>query len=241
MAKDNPRWGYVRIRGELRKLGIFVGATSIKRLLLPEGLGPAPRQSPGWGEFLRTQADGILVCGFFTVESAFFKTLHVLFFIEVGSRRLHITSATRNPSTPFVTQQARNLCCEPDERETPLRFLIRDRGSKFSGAFDEVLRREGIRITRTPIRSPKANAYAERCVKTLRHGVLDWTLSLGRRHLDRVLASHEDRYNAERRHRGIELRVPERQSHVDPVGVVPKIRRRDLLGGLIHEYYPVAA
>ena len=107
----------------------------------------------------------------------------MLFFIEVGSRRLHITAATRNPDGTFVTQQARNLCFELDKRDEPARFLIRDRDSKFCGAFDEVLRCEGIRIIRTPIRSPKANAFAERCVKTLRHEILDWTLILGRRHL----------------------------------------------------------
>jgi len=241
MAKDNPRWGYVRIQGELRKLGIRVGASSIKRLLARVCLGPAPRRGPGWSEFLRTQADGILACDFFTVETAFLRTLYMLFFIEVGSRRLHVTATTRNPDGSFVTQQARNLRFESDERAEPLRFLIHDRDAKFSGSFDEVLRTEGMRIIRTPIRSPKANAFAERAVKTLRHEALDGTLILGRRHLDRVLKSYVSHYNAERPHRGIELRVPEKQSHVDPVEIVPEIKRRDLLGGLIHEYYPVAA
>jgi putative transposase len=110
MAKENPRWGYVRIQGELRKVGLRVGASSIKRLLAREGLGPAPRRGSSWSEFLRTQADGILACDFFTVETAFLRTLYVLFFIEVGSRRLHITTATRHPNGTFVTQQARNLC-----------------------------------------------------------------------------------------------------------------------------------
>ena len=109
MAKDNPRWGYVRIQGELRKLGLRLGATSIKRLLAREGLGPAPRRGSSWSEFLRAQGDGVLACDFFTVETAFLRTLYVLFFIEVGPRRLHITVATRNPDGAFVTQQARNL------------------------------------------------------------------------------------------------------------------------------------
>jgi putative transposase len=165
----------------------------------------------------------------------------VLFFIEVATRRLHITAATRNPDATFVAQQARNLCFELDERDEPVRFLIRDRDSTFSGAFDEVVRTEGIRTIRTPIRSPKANARAERCVKTLRHEVLDWTLILGRRHLDRVLASYGCHYNAPRPHRGIELRVPSSPSHIDLVMIVPEIRRRDLLGGLIREYHAVAA
>jgi transposase InsO family protein len=241
MARDNPRWGYVRIQGELRKLGIRVGASSIKGLLLRAGLGPAPRRGTSWGEFLRTQADGILACDFFTVETAFLRTLYVLFFVEVGSRRLHITTSTRHPSGSFITQQARNLCFELDEREEPLRFLIHDRDAKFCGPFDEVLRSEGMGIIRTPIRSPQANAFAERAVKTLRHEVLDWTLILGHRHLDRVLASYSSHYNAERPHRGIALRVPDKQSHVDPVAIVPEIKRRDRLGGLIHEYYSVAA
>jgi transposase InsO family protein len=242
MAKENPRWGYIRIQGELRKLGMCVGASSIKRLLAREGRGPAPRrEGPSWSEFLRAQADGILACDFFTVETAFLRTLYVLFFIELGSRRLHVTAATHNPDGTFVTQQARNLCFELDERDEPLRFLIHDRDAKFSGSFDEVLRTEGMRIIRTPIRSPKANAFAERAVKTLRHEALDWTLILNRRHLDHVLESYASHYNAERPHRGIELRVPEKQSHVDPVQIVPEIKRRDLLGGLIHEYYPVAA
>jgi putative transposase len=241
MAKDNPRWGYLRIQGELRKLGIRVGASSVKRLLAREGLGPATRRGTSWSKLLRAQADGILACDFFTVETAFLRTLYVLFFIEIGSCQLRITPATRNPDGTSVTQQARNLCCRFDERDEPLRFLIHDRDSKFSGPFDEVLRSEGIGIIRTPIRSPQANAFAERLVKTLRHEVLDWTLILGRRYLDRVLASYASHYNAERPHRGIELRVPDKQRHVEPVAIVPEIRRRDLLGGLIHEYYPVAA
>src|ERR1035437_8169679 len=241
MAKDNPRWGYLRIQGELRKLGISIGASSIKRMLAREGPGPAPRRGSSWSEFLRTQADGILACDFFTVETAFLRTLYVLFFIDVGSRRLHITTATRHPNGTFVTQQARNLCFRLDERDEPLRFLIHDRDAKFCGPFDEVLRSEGIDTIRTPMRSPRANAFAERAVKTLRHEVLDWTLILGRRHLDHVLATYARHYNAKRPHRGIALRVADKQSHVDPVETVPEIKRRDPLGGLIHEYYRVAA
>ena len=241
MAKENPRWGYMRIQGELRKLGIRVGASSIKRLLAREGLGPAPRRGPSWGEFLHSQADGIWACDFFTVKTALLKTLYVLFFIEIGSRRLHVTTATANPNGTFVTQQARNLCFTLDECAEPVRFLIHDRDAKFWGPFDEVLRTEGIRVIRTPVRSPQANAFAERAVRTLRHEVLDWTLILGRRHLDRVLTSYVRHYNAERPHRGIELRVPEKQSHVDLVEIVPKIKRHNLLGGLIHEYHAVAA
>jgi transposase InsO family protein len=214
----------------------------LRRLILIDWAAGSPAtERSKESEFLRAHADGIPACDFFTVETAFLRTLYVLFFIEVGSRRLHITAATRHPNGTFVTQQARNLCFELDERDEPLRFLIHDRDAKFCGPFDEVFCSEGIGIIRTPVRSPQANAFAERLVKTLRHEVLDWTLILGRRHLDHVLASYVRHYNAERPHRGIALRVPDKRSHVDPVAIVPQINRRDLLGGLIHEYYPVAA
>ncbi len=242
LARENPRWGCVRIQGELRKLGLRVGATTIRTLLRHQGLGPAPRSSgPSWSEFLRAQADGILACDFFTVETAFLKTLYVLFFIELGTRRVHLSGATRNPDAAWVTQQARNLCFDLDERATPVRFLIRDRDSKYTGSFDEVFRSEGAEVIQTPIRSPKANAYAERLVETLRSECLDWILVLGRGHLDRILRTYLAHYNTARPHRGIELRVPVGPSILDPAGRVPEIRRQDLLGGLIHEYEAVAA
>ena len=242
LARENSRWGCVRIQGELRKLGLRVGATTIRALLRREGLGPAPRRAgPSWSEFLRAQAEGILACDFFTVETAFLKTLYVLFFIEVGTRRVHLTGATRNPDAAWVTQQARNLCFDLDERETPVRILIRDRDSKFAGSFDEIFATEGAQVILTPIRSPKANAFAERFVETVRHECLDWILVLGRGHLDRILRTYAAHYNTARPHRGIELRVPESAWPVDPVARAPGIRRRDLLGGLIHEYEAVAA
>src|SRR5450759_4195694 len=240
MAKDNPRWGYMRIQGELRKLGIRVGASSIKRLLRHEGLGPAPRRGPSWGEFLRSQAEGIWACDFFTVETAFLKTLYVLFFIEVGSRRLHVTAATPHPNGTFVTQQARNLCFRLDERSEPVRFLIRDRDAKFSTSFDEVFRTEGMRVIRTPVRSPQANAFAERFVRSVRHEVLDLTLICGRRHLDHVLRRYAEHYNSRRPHRGLGLRTPAGAADRESVPDVPRVRRIDILGGLICEYEPAA-
>jgi hypothetical protein len=242
MAKDNPRWGYMRIQGG-RKLGIRVGASTIKRLLLREGLGPAPRRmGPSWSEFLRSQAEGILACDFFTVETMFLRTFYVLFFIEIATRKLHVTPSTRNPDAAFVTQQARNLVAfDLDARDEPVLFVIRDRDSKYTCSFDEVFRSEGARVILTPIRSPKANSFAERVVKTVRLEILDWTLILGRRHLDRVLRTYASHYNAERPHRGLELAVPENRSPIDPVNEFPEIGRRDLIGGLIREYHAVAS
>jgi transposase InsO family protein len=243
MAKDNPRWGYVRIQGECRKLGIQVGASTIKRLLLREGLGPAPRRvGPSWSEFLRSQAEGVLACDFFTIETILLRTFYVLFFIEIATRKLHVTPSTRNPDAGFVTEQARNLVAfDLDERDEPVRFLIRDRDSKYTCSFDEVLRSEGAKVILTPIRSPKANSFAERVVRTVRSELLDWTLILGRRHLDRVLRTYASHYNAGRPHRGLELAVPENPSPVAPVDDVPEIGRRDLIGGLIREYHAVAS
>jgi hypothetical protein len=179
----------MRIQGECRKLGIRVGASTIKRVLLGEGLGPAPRRmGPSWSEFLRSQAEGILACDFFTVETMFLRTFYVLFFIEIATRKLHVMPSTCNPDAAFVTQQARNLVAfDIGERDEPVRFLIRDRDSKYTCSLDEVFRSEGAKVMLTPIRSPKANSFAERVVKTLRSEILDWTLIHGRRHLDRVL------------------------------------------------------
>lgn len=177
----------MRIQGECRKLGLM-GASTIKRLLLREGLGPAPRRvGPSWSQFLHSQAEGILACDFFTVETMFLRTFYVLFFIEIVTRKLHVMPSTRNPDAAFVTQQARNLVAfDIDERDERVRFLIRDRDSKYTCSFDEVFRSEGARVILTPIRSPKANSFAERLVKTVRSEILDWTLIQGRRdHQDR--------------------------------------------------------
>ncbi len=236
LARENPRWGYVRIKGELQGLGIRVSATTIAMLLRSHGIGPAPRRGPTWSQFLKAQASGIIACDFFTVETTFLKTLYVLFFIEIGTRRVHLSVSTSSPDSVFVAQQARNLCFALDERNEPVRLLIRDRDAKFSRSFDDVFASEGIRVVRTPIRAPNANAFAERWVETLRAECLDWQLVLGPRHLDRVLRTYVKHYNRKRPHRGLQLLAPETAAPVPEAGVVPHVQRRDLLGGLIHEY-----
>jgi len=235
LARENPRWGCVRIQGELRGLGIRVGATTIRSLLRRSGLGPAPRRDgPSWSEFLRAQAEGILACDFFSVETAFLRTIYVLFFIEIGSRRVHIMGSTRNPDAGHTTQQARNLFMA-EEPPIHVRHLIRDRDAKFTRSFDAVFISEGARVISTPIRAPKANAYAERWVRTVRAEVLDLTLVLGRRHLDCILSRYASHYNSHRPHRGIGLAPPEARGADPPAPASSEIHRREVLPG-VNEY-----
>ena len=173
------------------------------------------------------------------METVWLRTLYVLFFIELGSRRVHLAGVTARPNSAWVTQQARNLAL--DGRLENVRFLIRDRDAKYSGSFDEVLRTETVQVIRTPIRAPRANAVAERWVRTIRGECLDRTLLLSRSHLERVLRRYVAHYNEQRPHRGLKLDVPV----PSPVPMRPpsssRIRRRDLLGGLVHEYHREAA
>lgn len=167
LAKENPTWGYRRIQGELKHLGISVAPSTVWEILRREGIDPAPRRAGlSWKEFLRAQASGILACDFVTVDTAFLGRLFILFFIEVETRRVHLAGVTSKPDGLWVTQQARNLVARWDS--FPFRFLIRDRDAKYSGGFDEVFRSEGTDVIRTPIRAPLANAFAERFVGTLR-------------------------------------------------------------------------
>jgi len=189
IARENPRWGCIRIQGELGKLGIRVSATKIPVLLRRHGLGPAPRRSgPTWSEFLRAQARGVLAFDFFTTETLFLRTLYVLFAIEVESRRVRLAGVTRNPDSAWVAQQGRNLSFNLAEEGQSFRFLLRDRDAKYSASFDRVFSSEGTEIIMTPVRSPRANAFAERWVRTVRGECLDWMLILGRRHLEHVLS-----------------------------------------------------
>jgi putative transposase len=174
MARENSRWGCVRIAGELRKLGIRVGATTIRTLLRRNGLGPAPRRSgPTWTQSLRAQAEAIVACDFFTVETIRLQTLYVLFIIQVSTRRVLVAGVTANPSSAWVTQQARNVAMDLDDQVRPIRFLLRDHDAKFTGQFDEVFRAQGAEVIRIPIQAPRANGYAERWVETVRGSV--WT------------------------------------------------------------------
>jgi hypothetical protein len=198
----------VRTQGELLKLGIRAGATSVPRVLRRHGLGPAPRRGPTWTEFLRAQAKGILATGFFTVGTVLFKRFCVLLAIEHATRRAHLLGITEHPDNGFVTQVARDLVGDLAETGRPMKFLIRDRDTKLTASFDEVFKSEGTEVIKAPVRSPRANAYAEWFVRTARAECLDWALALGRGHLGAVLREYFGHYNTGRPHCGLDLGLP---------------------------------
>ena len=188
MPRENPRWGYQRIQDELLRLGLRVSATAIRTTLQRHGLDPVPRPTATtWRAFLRQQAAGIVACDFFTVDTVWLRRLYVLFFIEHDTRVVHLAGVTANPNGAWVTQQARNLMIVLGEQGRRVRFLLRDRDTKFCRGFDEVFRSQGAAVLRTPVQAPNANAFAERWIATVRAECLDWLLIVGRSHLEQVL------------------------------------------------------
>ncbi len=243
LARENPHWGYQRIAGELKRLGLAVSPTTVRKVLSFAGVPPAPeRARQSWRSFLRQQAASTLACDFFTVETLALQRIYVLFFISLATRRLEFIACTPNPDGAWVTQQARNLVMQLGEQERRFELLIHDRDTKFSRSFDEVFRSEGIEVIRTPVRAPNANAFAERWVRTVRGDCLDRMIILRRRHLERVLRVYTKHYNEHRPHRALQLTPPNGGNSVavDHTSDTPPIRRHDLLGGLIHEYQRAA-
>jgi len=243
LAEENRGWGYQRIQGELARLGCRVSASSIRRVLAAHGIRPAPRRAATtWPAFIRAQAGGIVACDFFSVDTVFLRRLYVLFFVEIGSRRVWLAGVTAHPTGEWVTQQARNVVVAMEDHSTVPRHLIRDRDAKFTRSFDDVWRSIGAQIIPTPVRTPVANAFAERWVGTVRRECLDHVLIVNRRHVECVLKTFVGHYNRHRPHRSLDLRAPD-----DPPTKTPTprplgtIRRPDVLGGLIHQYELVAA
>ena len=237
LARENPRWGYLRIVGELRKLGVILSATAVRNVLRRHRLKPAPRRSgPTWGEFLRTQASGTLACDFFHVDTIMLRRLYVLFFIDLERRKVFLAGITEHPIGSWVTQQARNLAMTLEDEGRGVKFLIRDRDTKFVAPFDEVITSIGARVIKTPVRAPRANAFAERFVGTARRECLDWLLIRNERQLERVLTEFVEHYNSARPHRGIDLEVPIPYLADKPLDDSTQIQRDDRLGGVVHEY-----
>ncbi len=237
LGRENPRWGDRRIQGELLKLGYRVSATTIRSVLRRHRVPPAPRRDGlTWAQFLAAHAGAILACDFFTVDTVLLRTLYVLVFLEIGSRRILYANCTAHPNAAWVTQQARNLSWELSRLETPIQLAIHDRDAKFVDEFDNVLRGEGAKVALTPYRRPRANAHCERMIKTLRHEALDWMLIFGERHLQLVLRQYIDHYNQQRPHLALDLHPP--QPAAAP-GSGPVLRQQRL-NGLINEYHRAA-
>jgi putative transposase len=241
VARDNPTLGYDKLEGELRKLGLDVGATTIRTVLLRHGVPPAPergRQGSSWRTFLRHYKEQFLACDFFTVETLTLQTLYCLFFIEHGTRQVYFAGCTAHPDQNWVTQQARQMTWELEDREPPMKYLIRDHDTKFTQSFDTVFEAAGIEIVNIPYQAPNANAVAERWVRSVREECLDRLIILDECHLRRVLNKYVAYFNARRPHQGLAQDSP---LGLEPVSNQGPIRCRKVLGGIISDYYREAA
>ena len=236
MAKENPSWGYVRIRGELLKLGHGVAATSIRAVLIRAKVPPAGRRGAlSWKRFLAAHAQSLIATDFLIVDTIFFKRLYVLFFLHLGTRRLVAAISSAEPNQAWVTQQARNLTMQLQDDKLELKYVTHDRDRKYCRGFDAVLRAEGAEVIVTPLLAPTANAHAERWVGSLRRECLDRLLIVSERQLAVVLHEYLTHYNSERPHRSCGLRPPTARG--DPaLALTDAVLRKVRLGGLLSDY-----
>ncbi len=241
MATDNPAWGHRRVQGELVRLGHPIAASTVWQILYDAGIGPAPRRSgPTWKQFLTAQARGILAVDLVHVDTVLLRRLYVLIVIEHGTRRVHLAGITANPDGAWTRQAAHNFLMDLGQRVTSVKFLIRDRAGQFTRSFDAVFTAEGIRILASPPQAPRANAICERIIGSLRRELFDLLLIVNEHHLRRVLNDYLQHYNTARPHRGLNQLTPA-QAETQPPQTINlaerRIRRKQVLGGLTHEYY----
>jgi putative transposase len=246
LARENPSWGYRRIHGELPGLGIKVAASTVREILRQAGIDPAPdRASTTWASFLRSQANALLACDFFETSTVTGARLFVLAVIEHGTRRIRVLGATPHPTASWVVQAARNLVMDLEDAGCRARFLIRDRDGKYPALFDAVLKDAGVEVVLSGVQMPRMNAVMERWVLTCRRELLNRTLLWNQRHLLHALREFEQFYNCHRPHQGIANARPLRAlpSPIPAPDVDARlhiIRRRDRLGGILHEYQHAA-
>ena len=234
---ENPNWGYRRIHGEICRLGYSVAASTVWNILHAAGRDPTPdRTGPSWSHFIRSQAKGIVATDFFCVDTVTLQRLYVLFFIELDTRRVHLAGITTNPTGAWTTQAARNFLMD---YERPVRFVIHDGAGQYSPAFDEVFRAVGVDPITTPPRAPKANAFAERWVRSVRHELLDRTLVWNQRQLRRLLAEYVAHFNEHRPHRSLD-QAPPGGSTVTEIDARRRVTQRTVCDGLINEYQHAA-
>jgi hypothetical protein len=246
LARENPRWGYGKIHGELIKLGFQTCETTVSNVLDRHGIQPAPVRhgSIGWRHLMNHYKKQLLACDLFTVETIRLQTIYVLFFIEIGTRQVHLAGVTTQPNELWVTQHARQMIWELDDCDRPPRFLIRDNDRKFTNAFDTVFKSAGMQVIPTPFRAPNANSFAERWIRSCRAECLDHILILNETHLRNVLKEFiNDYYNTARSHQGIDQCIPchaAGKTSAFPHGKpshTGSIQRRQVLGGMINDYY----
>jgi putative transposase len=241
LARENPEWGYRRIHGELAGLGAKVAASTVWEILRNAGIDPAPRRSgPTWPQFLRSPAEAIVACDFFTVDLPDGTRAHVLAVIEHATRLIRILGVTLHPTGEWATQQARNLLMDLGGQADRVKFMIRDRGSNFTAAFDAVLADAGIRTVLCNVRTPRMNAIAERWIGGCRREFPDRTLIRNQHHLRRILRDYETHHNQHRPHRSLHGAAPLKPLP-EPADLEQyRVRRHTRVGGLINEYRLVA-
>ena len=241
LARENPDWGYRRIHGELAGLGVKVAASTVWEILRTSGLQPNRQlNGPTWSQFLRSQADTILACDFFTADLLDGTQAYVLAAIEHATRRIRILGVTMHPTGEWTAQQARNLIMDIGDQAGRVKFMIRDRGSNFTTAFDAVLANAGIRTVLCNIQTPRMNAIAERWIGGCRRELLDRTLIWNQTHLRKILRQYESHHNQHRPHRALHDAAPLKPLpepvHLDDY----RVRRQARSGGMINEYHLVA-
>jgi transposase InsO family protein len=241
LASENPTWGYRRVHGELAGLGYQIGASTVWKIMRSAGIDPVPqRTGPTWAQFLRAQAHGIIACDLFHLDTITLHRLYSLFVIEHATRRVHILGVTAHPTGEWLTQHARNLVMDLDDAGRRFQFLIRDRDTKFTSTFDAVFAAIDVKIIKTPVRAPRANAIAERFVGSIRRELLDRILIINQRHAAVVLREYQHHYNSHRPHRTLRQAAPLRPLPQPTTSEANTVRRHDRLGGLLHEYQQVA-